>query len=119
MAGEISGAVVVLLPNGLLGIADVFREPASMALFADEGKGEGTTGSLGVRSLVWKPGSVLAPLAGGWLMGQFDIVWVFFAGGFAALSGVATRGSLLGPRVRHTSTVVSGSPRKIELLSRS
>jgi MFS family permease len=91
IAGEITGAVVaVLILNGLLGIADAFREPASMALFADEGKGEGITSSFGVRSLVWKPGSVLAPLAGGWLMGQFGIEWVFFAGGFAALSGVAT-----------------------------
>nr|WP_232688954.1 MFS transporter [Halobacterium zhouii] len=91
MAGEITGAVfVVLILNGLLGIADAFREPASMALFADEGKGEGIASSFGVRSLVWKPGSVLAPLAGGWVMGQFGIEWVFFVGGFAALSGVAT-----------------------------
>lgn len=91
MAGEVTGAVlVVFLLNGLLGVADAFREPASMALFADEGKGKGITSSFGVRSLVWKPGSVLAPLAGGWLMGQFGIEWVFFAGGVAALSGVVT-----------------------------
>ena len=91
LAGEVTGAVlVVLLLNGLLGVADAFREPASMALFADEGKGTGITSSFGVRSLVWKPGSVLAPLAGGWLMGQFGIEWVFFAGGAAALSGVVT-----------------------------
>lgn len=91
MAGEITGAViVVILLNGLLGVADAFREPASMALFADEGKGEGIASSFGVRSLVWKPGSVLAPLAGGWLMEQFGIEWVFFVGGFAALSGVMT-----------------------------
>ncbi|MBX0298048.1 MFS transporter [Haloarcula nitratireducens] len=91
LAGEITGAVIaILLLNALLGIADAFREPASMALFADEGKGEGITSSFGVRSLVWKPGSVLAPLVGGWVMGQFGIEWVFFAGGFAALSGVMT-----------------------------
>jgi MFS family permease len=91
MAGDITGAVVVVLVlNGLLGIADAFREPASMALFADEGKGEGITSSFGVRSLVWKPGSVLAPLAGGWVMGQFGIEWVFVLGGLAALSGVVT-----------------------------
>jgi len=90
MAGEITGAVVlVFLLNGLLGVADAFREPASMALFADEGKGEGIASSFGVRSLVWKPGSVLAPLLGGWLMGRFGIEWVFFAGGVAALSGAA------------------------------
>lgn len=91
MVGKITGTiVVVLLLNGLLGVADAFREPASMALFADEGKGTGITSSFGVRSLVWKPGSVLAPLAGGWLMGHFGIEWVFFAGGIAALSGVVT-----------------------------
>jgi len=91
VAGEITGAVVAAVClNGLLGIADAFREPASMALFADEGKGEGITSSFGVRSLVWKPGSVLAPLLGGWLMGTAGIEWVFFAGGFAALSGVVT-----------------------------
>lgn len=87
--GELTSVVVaVLLLNGLLGIADAFREPASMALFADEGKGGGITSSFGVRSLVWKPGSVLAPLVGGWLMGHVGIEWVFFAGGIAAISGV-------------------------------
>jgi MFS family permease len=91
MIGTVTGSVVVVLVlNGCLGIADAFREPASMALFADEGKGEGITSSFGVRSLVWKPGSVLAPVAGGWLMGQHGIEWVFFLGGIAALSGVAT-----------------------------
>jgi MFS family permease len=91
LAGDVAGAVIVVfLLNGLLGVADAFREPASMALFADEGKHRGITSSFGIRSLVWKPGSVLAPLAGGWLMGQFGIEWVFFVGGVAALSGVLT-----------------------------
>jgi MFS family permease len=91
LAGDVAGAVIVVfLLNGLLGVADAFREPASMALFADEGKDRGITSSFGIRSLVWKPGSVLAPLAGGWLMGQFGIEWVFFVGGVAALSGVLT-----------------------------
>ena len=91
VAGRVTGAVVAaLLLNGLLGVADAVREPASMALFADEGKGEGIASSFGVRSLVWKPGSVLAPLAGGWVMGRFGIEWVFFLGGLAALTGVAT-----------------------------
>ncbi|WP_136688830.1 MFS transporter [Halorhabdus amylolytica] len=89
VVGAITGAVLAAIGlNGLLGIADGFREPASMALFADEGKGEGIASSFGIRSLVWKPGSVLAPLAGGWLMGAFGIEWVFFLGGAAALSGV-------------------------------
>lgn len=91
VVGTLTGAVVAaVVLNGLLGVSDAFREPASMALFADKGKGKGITSSFGLRSLVWKPGSVLAPLAGGWIMGQFGIEWVFFAGGVAALSGVAT-----------------------------
>lgn len=91
VAGTVTGTVVVVLVlNGLLGVADAFREPASMALFADEGKGKGIASSFGVRSLVWKPGSILAPLAGGWVMGQFGIEWVFFLGGVTALSGAAT-----------------------------
>lgn len=91
MVGSITGAVVLaMLLNGLLGIADAFREPASMALFADEGKGSGIASSFGIRSLVWKPGSILAPLAGGWIIGTAGIEWVFFLGGGAALVGAAT-----------------------------
>lgn len=88
---NLTGVVVAAVClNGLLGVADAFREPASMALFADEGKSKGIASSFGVRSLIWKPGSVLAPLLGGWLMGTAGINWVFFIGGFAALSGVIT-----------------------------
>ena len=91
IAGTITGAVVAaVILNGLLGVADAFREPASMALFADEGKGEGIASSIGIRSLLWKPGSVLAPLLGGWLMGAAGIEWVFFVGGATALTGVGT-----------------------------
>lgn len=99
IAGTITGAVLAaVVLNGLIGIADGFREPASMALFADEGKGEGIASSFGIRSLVWKPGSVLAPLVGGWLMGAAGIEWVFFLGGAAALSGVATFAGILAFR---------------------
>jgi len=99
IAGTVTGAVLAaIVLNGLIGIADGFREPASMALFADEGKGEGIASSFGIRSLVWKPGSVLAPLVGGWLMGAAGIEWVFFLGGAAALSGVATFTSILASR---------------------
>lgn len=82
-------AAAVLL-NGLLGFADAFREPASMALFADVGKENGIASSFGVRALVWTPGSVLAPLAGGWIMGAIGIDWVFFLGGATAITGVLT-----------------------------
>ena len=91
LLGPITLAVAgAVLCNALLGVADAFREPASMALFADEGKASGIASSFGVRSLVWKPGSVLAPLAGGWVMATLGIEWVFYLGGAAALSGVVS-----------------------------
>jgi dipeptide/tripeptide permease len=74
-----------------LGIADSFREPASMALFADEGSdGDGVASSFGIRELVWRPGSVLAPLAGGWLMSNVGMPVVFYTGGAAAVLGAVT-----------------------------
>jgi len=90
--GSLSPAFVPLLVvNGLLGVADSFREPASMALFADEGSdGAGVASSFGVRELVWRPGSVLAPMLGGALMSQFGMEWAFYVGGAFALTGVAT-----------------------------
>ena len=76
--------------NGLLGIADSFREPASMALFADEGKGSGIASSFGIRGLVWRPGALLAPLVGGYLMDGVGMKWVFFVGGATAITGAVT-----------------------------
>jgi MFS family permease len=81
---------VMLGLNGLLGAADSFREPASMALFADEGKGSGIASSFGIRGLVWRPGALLAPLVGGYLMDGVGMGWVFFVGGAAAITGAAT-----------------------------
>ena len=82
--------VVLVGLNGLLGVADSFREPASMALFADEGSdGDGVASSFGIRELVWRPGSVLAPLAGGVLTEQVGYGAVFQVGGASALVGVA------------------------------
>jgi len=90
LLGTLSTAFLPLVAlNALLGFADSIREPASMALFADEGKGTGVASSFGVRDLVWRPGSVLAPLAGGWLTSNPGIEWVFFLGAGAAFSGVA------------------------------
>jgi MFS family permease len=76
--------------NGLLGLADSFREPASMALFADEGKDSGITSSFGIRALVWRPGALLAPLFGGYLMDAVGMEWVFYVSAAAALTGVVT-----------------------------
>ncbi|SFR85228.1 Major Facilitator Superfamily protein [Halomicrobium zhouii] len=87
--GDLSTAFIPLLVvTGLLGVADSIREPASMALFADEGTGSGVAASFGVRDLVWRPGSILAPLAGGWLMTNAGMEWVFYLGAAAAFTGV-------------------------------
>jgi MFS family permease len=91
LLGTVPGVFfVVLLLNGLLGFADSVREPASMALFADEGKGNGITSSIGIRGLVWRPGALLAPLLGGYLMDSVGMEWVFFVAGGTALTGVLT-----------------------------
>lgn len=90
-----SGVSPAFLPlvalSGLLGVADSFREPASMALFADEGTDDGgVASSFGIRELVWRPGSVIAPLLGGWLMYEISMASVFYVGGAFALTGVGT-----------------------------
>ena len=88
--GAVPPAFPVLVGlNGLLGAADSVREPASMALFADEGKDSGIASSFGIRGLVWRPGALLAPLLGGYLMGAVGMSWVFVVGGATALTGVA------------------------------
>jgi len=75
--------------SGLLGVADSFREPASMALFADAGTEDGgVASSFGIRELVWRPGSVAAPLLGGWLMTEVSMASVFYVGGAFAITGV-------------------------------
>ena len=75
--------------SGLLGVADSFREPASMALFADEGTDDGgVASSFGIRELVWRPGSVAGPLIAGWLMVEVSMASVFFVGGAFAVTGV-------------------------------
>lgn len=73
-----------------------------MALFADEGVGKGIASSFGIRSIVWRPGSILAPLLGGLLTTYVGIDWVFYAGALSAFTGVAAFVAILtydhGPR---------------------
>ena len=90
--GQLSSAFIPLLViNGLLGVVDAFREPASMALFADEGADEGgIAASFGIRELVWRPGSVLGPVMAGWLWSQYGIETVFYVGGLFAVTGALT-----------------------------
>jgi len=79
---------VILALNALFGIADSFREPASMAVFADEGTDRGITSSFGIRGLVWRPGAIVAPLIGGYLMSTVGIQWVFFGAFGTALASI-------------------------------
>jgi len=90
--GTLSQAFLPLLViSGLLGVADSFREPASMALFADEGTSEGgVASSFGIRELVWRPGSIAGPLIAGELMTGFTMASVFYVGGAFALTGSVT-----------------------------
>jgi MFS family permease len=84
-----SAYLPLVMFSGLLGVADSFREPASMALFADEGTSEGgVASSFGIRELVWRPGSVAGPLIAGWLMVEVSMGSVFYVGGAFALTGV-------------------------------
>ena len=90
--GSISTALVVIIVlNAFLGIADAFREPASMALFADEGtKQGGVASSFGIRDLVWRPGNIIGPMIGGILMTSVSMASVFYLAGFLAISGAIT-----------------------------
>ena len=92
VVGTVSTTLIVIIAlYALVGIADAFREPASMALFADEGTDQGgIASSFGIRSLVWRPGNLIAPLIGGVVMTRFGIEWVFYIAGFFALSGAIT-----------------------------
>ncbi|MFC6962795.1 MFS transporter [Halocatena marina] len=98
LLGALSPAFVPLVVlNGFLGIADSFREPASMALFADEGTANGgVASSFGIRSIVWRPGSIIAPIIGGLLMTTVGIEWVFYAGALTAFTGVGLFVGILG-----------------------
>lgn len=97
LVGALSPAFLPLVAlSGLLGVVDSLREPASMALFADEGSSEGgVASSFGLRELVWRPGSVIAPLLGGWLMTAVSMASVFYVGGAFAITGVLTMLAIL------------------------
>ncbi|MXV61715.1 MFS transporter [Natronorubrum sp. JWXQ-INN-674] len=77
----------LLVLSGLLGVTDAFREPASMALFADEGTSDGgVASSFGIRELVWRPGSVLGPMIAG-VLTDYNMAYAFYFGGAFAITG--------------------------------
>lgn len=81
-----SGFWGLLFINGFMGVADSFREPASMALFADEGRESGIASSISLRSLIWQPGAILAPLLAGGIMDWQGFGYVFWlASGLTAI----------------------------------
>jgi MFS family permease len=91
LVGAVPAALPVLVAlNAALGVADSVREPASMALYADEGAGAGIASSIGIRSIVWRPGALAAPVLGGWLMTTVGMDVVFLLGGAAAITGALT-----------------------------
>lgn len=72
----------LFLAFAVCGIADSLRLPASMAMFVEEGEHfDAVAGSMSLRSIAWKVGQVIGPLAVG-------VVWdassVFIAFGTAA-----------------------------------
>ena len=82
----------LLAINGFMGLADAFREPASMALFADEGRGSGIASSFSVRSIIWQPGAILAPMIGGGLMEWLGFGYVFWTASALTAVGLVLMG---------------------------
>jgi DHA1 family multidrug resistance protein-like MFS transporter len=72
------------------GIADSIRLPASMALFVEEGEHfDAVAGSMSLRSIAWKIGQVVGPVAVGALWDVTDVFTAFLAaGGAIVLSAV-------------------------------
>lgn len=70
--------------------ADAVREPASIALFADERSGSGITRSFRIRGIVWRSGALLAPVLGGYLMDAVAMWVVFVVAGAVPLVGAPT-----------------------------
>ncbi len=63
----------------VFGVADACRVPASVALFTEIGTASRALTSLSLRSLLWKPGAVLAPLLAGLIHDYATIGLVFYA----------------------------------------
>lgn len=87
-----SGFWGLMAINGFLGVADSLREPASMALFADEGRGSGIASSISLRSIIWQPGAILGPMIGGLLMDWVGFGYVFWLASAFSVAGLALLG---------------------------
>ncbi|MBS3793253.1 MFS transporter [Candidatus Bipolaricaulota bacterium] len=87
-----SGFWGLIAINGFLGVADSLREPASMALFAEEGQGSGIASSISLRSIIWRPGSIIAPLIGGLIMDWVGFGYVFWLASAFSVIGLVFMG---------------------------
>ncbi len=106
-----SSFYLLFMLNAFLGLADSLREPASMALFAEEGQGSGIASAFSIRGILWRPGMVLAPMIGSYLMSTLTIQHVFLGAVFFTiiaicglpivlwLQGSLSRGELI-PQIR-------------------
>ncbi|MDY6818013.1 MAG: MFS transporter [Halobacteriales archaeon] len=85
----ISGAFVSLFfAYSILGVADSFRLPASMALYVEEGERyDAVASSMSLRSIAWKLGQITGPLAVGAIKDAVSIAYGFWtAGGVVVIS---------------------------------
>lgn len=84
---------VLFAAFAVCGVADSIRLPASMALFIEEGEAvDATAGSMSIRSVAWKVGQVVGPLAMGVV---WDATGVFTAFGVAAAMILASTAAFL------------------------
>lgn len=82
----------------LFGVADACRVPASVALFTEAGTASRAVTSLSLRSLLWKPGAVLAPVLAGALHDHAAVTTVFYATASMVLLTVGVAAWLDGQR---------------------
>ncbi len=69
---------VLFVAYGICGVADSIRLPASMALFVEEGEQfQAVAGALSLRSIAWKLGQVIGPVAVGVIWDLTDVVTAF------------------------------------------
>lgn len=87
------GLLAVLLAVATVGVwwfIDPDESSVGGFAFADLAFNRRITSSIGIRSIVWRPGGLGAPILGGYLMTEVGMEWMFFLGGVAALSGALT-----------------------------
>ncbi|QLH77492.1 MFS transporter [Halosimplex rubrum] len=82
----------------LFGLSDACRVPASVALFTEAETASRAVTSLSLRSLLWKPGSIVAPVLAGALHDAASVHAVFYATAAVVVGTVAVAASFDGGR---------------------